>query len=73
LLQPLLVLFGRDNNNESKWKIEYENSIYKVYDSNKKLAGYFFPQYGSIHQRVSSKQDGEQKEEDKIIERMNKD
>ena len=64
------VLFGRDG--KSKWKMEYENSIYKVYDSNKRLAGYFFPQYGSV-QRVGSKQEGgDREEEEQIIERMNK-
>ncbi|MFL6338148.1 MAG: hypothetical protein ACJ718_03405, partial [Nitrososphaeraceae archaeon] len=68
-LQLLLVLFGRDSK-KSKWKIEYEYSIYKVYDSDKKLAGYFFPQYSSLqHQRTSSKQQQQQEEEeeDKII------
>jgi hypothetical protein len=73
-LQLLLVLFGRDSK-KSKWKIEYEYSIYKVYDSDKKLAGYFFPHYSSLqHQRTSSKQQQqeEEEEEDKIIERMNK-
>jgi hypothetical protein len=63
-------LFG-SHNKKSKWKIEYEYSIYKVYDSDKKLAGYFFPQYSSLqHQRTSGKQ--QQEEEEKIIERMNK-
>jgi hypothetical protein len=71
-LQLLLVLFGRDNK-RSKWKVEYEYSIYKVYDSDKKLAGYFFPHYSSLqHQRTSSKQGQQEEEEDKIIERMNK-
>jgi hypothetical protein len=36
-LQLLLVLFGRDTK-KSKWKIEYEYSIYKVYDLDKKLS-----------------------------------
>ena len=78
LLQLLLVLFGRDNK-KRKWKIEYEYSIYKVYDANKKLAGYFFPEYGSVqqnhHQRAGrSEQEHEDQPqgEDKIIERMNK-
>src|SRR5919198_272274 len=81
LLQLLLVLFGRDNK-KCKWKIEYEYSIYKVYDANKKLAGYFFTQYSSVqqknHQRAGrSEQEREdqhkkEEEEDKIIERMNK-
>jgi hypothetical protein len=72
-LQILLVLFGMDNK-RSRWKIEYEYSVYKIYDWDKKLAGYFFPQYSSLqHQRTSSKQPQEQEEEeDKIIERINK-
>ena len=70
-LQLLISLFGRDNK-KSKWKTEYEYSIYKVYDSEKKLAGYFFPQYSSLQrQRTSSKQQEREEEEDKIIERMN--
>jgi hypothetical protein len=70
-LQILLVLFGR-NNKKSKWKVEYDYSIYKVYDLDKKLAGYFFPHYNSLrHQKTSSKLE-EQEEEDKIIEEMNK-
>jgi hypothetical protein len=65
-------LFGRDNK-KLKWKIEYEYSIYKIYDSDKKLAGYFFPQYSSLqHQNTNSKRQQEEEEEDKFIERMNK-
>ena len=62
----------RRNNKKSKWKVEYDYSIYKVYDLDKKLAGYFFPHYNSLrHQKTSSKLE-EQEEEDKIIEEMNK-
>lgn len=46
-----------------KWKVEYDYTYYKVYDSSGSLAGYFFPHYGSIVP--------EEKEED-IIEQMNK-
>ncbi len=64
-------MLGR-NNKKSKWKVEYDYTIYKVYDSNKKLAGYFFPHYNLLrHQKTSSKLE-EQEEEDKIIEAMNK-
>ena len=64
-------MLGR-NNKKSKWKVEYDYTIYKVYDSNKKLAGYFFPHYNLLrHQKTSSKLE-EQEEEDKIIEEMNK-
>jgi hypothetical protein len=71
-LQILLVLFGR-NNKKSKWKVEYDYSIYKVYDLDKKLAGYFFPHYNSLrHQKTSSKLEEQEEDEDKIIEEMNK-
>jgi hypothetical protein len=60
------VLFRR----KSKWKTEYEDSIYKVYDSNRKLTGYFFPFYTG--QKDSNTEAGDREEDDKIIERMNK-
>jgi len=28
-----------------KWTTEYEDTVYKIYDWNKNLAGYFFPKY----------------------------
>ncbi|MBV9177738.1 MAG: hypothetical protein JO297_11940 [Nitrososphaeraceae archaeon] len=70
MLQLLLVLFER--NKKSKWKIKYEYSIYKVYDSNKKLAGYFFPQYDSIQHHSNEQGYKDQDQEDKIIDIMNK-
>ena len=36
------------NKKKLKWKVDYENSLYKIYDWDKKLAGYFFPRYGSV-------------------------
>jgi len=32
-----------EENNKSKWKMEYEDKIYKIYDWDKNLAAYFFP------------------------------
>jgi len=77
-------LFRKDNK-KPRWKIEYEYLIYKVYDSDKKLAGYFFPQYSSLqYESTSNKQQGARvgrggeegeeggEEEDEFIERMNK-
>lgn len=46
-----------------KWKVEYDYHLYKVYDNNGHLAGYFFPNYGDI--RPAEK-------EDEVIEKMNK-
>jgi hypothetical protein len=65
-------LFGR-NNKKLKWKIEYEYLTYKIYDSDKKLAGYFFPDYTSLRDRKTNNNLQRQEEDDdKIIERMNK-
>lgn len=66
-------MFGRDNK-KSRWKVEYDYQIYKVYDLDKKLAGYFFPHYSLRHQKTSGKFERQEKEEDddKIIEEMNK-
>ncbi|HJU79085.1 MAG TPA: hypothetical protein VJ599_05925 [Nitrososphaeraceae archaeon] len=37
-------MFGKENK-KSKWKIDYEDTIYKVYDWNGNVAAYFFPNY----------------------------
>jgi hypothetical protein len=44
------VLGINKNKKKLKWKVDYENSLYKIYDWDKKLAGYFFPRYGSVEQ-----------------------
>ena len=31
------------------WKLDLEDYFYKIYDSNKQIAGYFDPDYGKIH------------------------
>jgi hypothetical protein len=43
-------LFHR--NKKSEWSLEYDDSFYKVYDSAKRLAGYFFPDYDSLEKGV---------------------
>jgi hypothetical protein len=78
-------LFKRDkksNKNKLKWEIEYEDTVYKVYDWNKKLTGYFFPKYNLAQEEddnrdgnnnnVPEQQQQEQEEQDEIIEKMNK-
>ena len=47
---------------KSKWKMEYEDTIYKIYDWNRNLAGYFFPDYDL---------EETQENEDEIIEKLN--
>jgi hypothetical protein len=41
-------LFNRPSRFE--WSLEYEDALYKIYDSAKRLAGYFFPDYSSTDQ-----------------------
>ena len=53
-------MFGKNN---SKWKIEYGDTLYKVYDWNGNLTGYFFPQYGGAEK---------EEKEDEIIDELNK-
>lgn len=31
-----------------KWKIEYDDTLYKIYDWDGNLAGYMFPEYGDV-------------------------
>jgi hypothetical protein len=54
----LARLFGK-----AKWKLEYDDSLYKVYDWDGNLAGYFFPHYGDIEP---------EEQEDQIIDELNK-
>jgi hypothetical protein len=78
------VLFNQDNKkkrNKSNWKFEYEDTVYKIYDWNKNLAGYFFPKYNLIKQEAGARhgnekaerqEEEEEEDNDRIIERMNK-
>ncbi|HEX2013635.1 MAG TPA: hypothetical protein VLA68_00265 [Nitrososphaera sp.] len=52
-------MFGK----KISWKAEYDDTIYKIYDWDGNLAGYFFPHYGDIEPRD---------QEDEIIDELNK-
>ena len=54
-------MYGNQNK-KSKWKMEYEDTIYKIYDWNKNLAAYFFPNYNLVENSEN---------EDEIIEKLN--
>ena len=42
-------LFGkRDSSSSNKWKAEYDDRLYKIYDWGGNLAGYLFPAYSDI-------------------------
>ena len=71
------MLFNRDTKNsinKFKWKFEYEDTVYKVYDWNNNLAAYFFPNYNSIQKqnRTKNGRNKKQQEEGEVIEEMNK-
>ena len=73
------MLFNRDSKNRTnifKWKFEYEDTIYKIYDWNNNLAGYFFPNYDSMEKHTGRKnrsnEHQQEEEEDEVIEGMNK-
>jgi hypothetical protein len=50
-------------NKKSKWKMDYDDTIYKIYDWNGNLTAYFFPSYNL---------EGTADDEDEIIEKLNK-
>jgi len=53
-----MQLFGK-----GKWKTEYDDTLYKVYDWDGNLAGYLFPEYGDIEPKDR---------EDEIIDELNR-
>ena len=53
-------MFGKSGDG---WKTEYDDTLYKIYDWDGNLAGYFFPQYGDIEPKDK---------EDEIIDELNK-
>jgi hypothetical protein len=69
-----LFLFRKNDDGKERWKLEYFDTIYKVYDWDKNLTGYFFPNY-----QINDKEPGEMQTDDydfdeemKIIDKMNK-
>jgi hypothetical protein len=50
-------------NKKSKWKMDYDDTIYKIYDWNGNLTAYFFPSY-NLEETAD--------DEDEIIEKLNK-
>ncbi|MFZ0555879.1 MAG: hypothetical protein WBL68_09600 [Nitrososphaeraceae archaeon] len=64
-------MFLRKDKDNKKWKIEYDETIFKIYDRNNDLAGYFFPNYGFMSDQKSNSDNGEEVEET-IIDAMNK-
>ena len=65
-------MFLRRDKDDKKWKIDYDETIYKIYDRNNDLAGYFFPNYGSLFDQKSNNEMNVEDEEN-FIEEMNQD
>lgn len=67
-------MFGRGNRDNPLWKLEYIDSVYKIYDWDKNLTGYFFPNYDIDVDNYKDKDESQDAHEveDKIIEQMNK-
>ncbi len=54
-------MFGKGGS--AKWKAEYDNMLYKIYDRGGNLAGYLFPEYGSKES---------EEEDEEIIDELNR-
>ena len=67
-------MFGRGNRDNPLWKLEYIDTVYKIYDWDKNLTGYFFPNYDIDVDNYKDKDESQDDHqvEDKIIEQMNK-
>jgi hypothetical protein len=65
-------MFGRGNRDNPLWKLEYIDTVYKIYDWDKNLTGYFFPNYDIDMDDYKDESQDANEVEDKIIEQMNK-
>jgi hypothetical protein len=65
-------MFGRRKKDDNLWKLEYDDSVYKIYDWDKNLTGYFFPNYDINIDEHDDKSLAAHEIEDKLIEQMNK-
>jgi hypothetical protein len=67
-------MFGRGNRDNPLWKLEYIDTVYKIYDWDKNLTGYFFPNYDIDVDNYEDKDESQDAHEveGKIIEQMNK-
>ncbi len=67
-------MFGRGNRDNPLWKLEYIDTVYKIYDWDKNLTGYFFPNYDIDVDSYKDKDESQDAHEveGKIIEQMNK-
>ncbi len=70
-----ILFFSKKNHNNKQWKLEYFDTVYKIYDWDKNLAGYFFPNYDIIYKNQEtgkkSKEDYDFDDETTAIDKLN--
>ncbi len=70
------MLFSKRNRENNQWKLEYIDTVYKIYDWNKNLTGYFFPNYNITKESDDNEKinDGNYdfEEETNLIDKMHK-
>jgi len=68
--------FLKKDENRQLWKLEYFDTVYKLYDWDKNLTGYFFPNYNlsSLKNKDDEKaiENFDFDEETKVIDKLNK-
>jgi len=65
-------MFGRGNRDSPLWKLEYIDTVYKIYDWDKNLTGYFFPNYDIDLENHKDESQDAHEVENRMIEQMNK-
>ena len=72
----ILFLFKKNDDGKELWKLEYFDTVYKLYDWDKNLTGYFFPNYQirdiEKEQEEMTTDGNDFDEETRIIDKMNK-
>jgi len=70
------LLFSKKDEGKQLWKLEYFDTVYKIYDWDKNLAGYFFPNYNLLSEKNKDNEkasdDLDFDEETKVIDKLNK-
>ena len=75
-LYVFILPFLRKSENKQLWKLEYFDTVYKIYDWDKNLTGYFFPNYNlsSLNNKDNEKalESFDFDEETNVIDKLNK-
>ena len=69
------MLFSKRKNDNNRWKLEYVDTVYKIYDWEKNLTGYFFPNYHITSENDYDKTNDENydfEEQTEIIDKLHK-